>query len=127
MESSSLSAAERSALAGLSADLGRVFGPRLHAVAAYGLHAPAASPRIVHTIALVEHLAFADLTQCAPLVPSWRRGSLAVPLILQRREVLRTLHLLPLEDGDIIPHHQIVAGHELFAGLRVAARDVARA
>ena len=113
MESSSLSAAERTALAGLGADLGRVFGPRLHALAAYGLHAPAASPRVVHTIALVDHLAFADLTRCAPLVPNWRRASLAVPLILEREEFLRTLDVFPLEYGDIIAHHEIVAGSDV--------------
>jgi hypothetical protein len=127
MDSPSLSAAERTALASLSADLGRVFGPRLHTVAAYGLHAPSASPRLVHTIALVEHLTFADLTQCAPLVPTWRRGSLAVPLILEREEFLRTLDVFPLEYGDIIAHHEIVAGSNLFAGVRVAADDVRRA
>jgi hypothetical protein len=127
MDSPSLSSAERTALAALAADLGRVFGPRLHSVAAYGLNVPAPSPRLVHTIALVEHLAFADLTSCAPLVATWRRGSLAVPLILEREEFLRTLDVFPLEYGDIIAHHEIVAGTNLFAGVRVGADDVRRA
>lgn len=127
MDSPSLSSGEQTALAGLAADLGRVFGPRLHTLAVYGLHAPAASPRLLHTIALVDHLAFSDLTQCAPLVANWRRGSLAVPLILEREEFLRTLDVFPLEYGDIIAHHVIVAGTDLFAGVRVAPDDVRRA
>jgi hypothetical protein len=127
MDDPSLSSDERTALAALTADLGRIFGPRLHSVAVYGLNAPAPSPRVIHTIALVEHLAFDDLTRCAPLVPSWRRSSLAVPLILEREEFLRTLDIFPLEYGDIIAHHVVVSGTDLFSGLRVAADDVRRA
>jgi hypothetical protein len=127
MDSPSISAAEHTALASLAADLGRVFGSRLHALAVYGLNAPVASPRLVHTVALVDHLAFDDLTRCAPLVAGWRRASVAVPLILEREEFLRTLDVFPLEYGDIIAHHVMVAGTDVFAGARVAPDDVRRA
>ena len=127
MDSSTLSAEERTALAGLAADLGRVFGAGLHAVAAYGLNIPVEPPRLVHSVALVERLVFADLTRCAPLVAGWRRRSLAVPLILEREEFLRTLDIFPLEYGDIIAHHVLVAGTDLFATARVARADVRRA
>jgi hypothetical protein len=127
MDSPSLTPQERQALAGLAADLGRVFGPGLQAVAAYGLHVPAATPRLVHSIVLVEHLTFRDLTACAPLVSGWRRASLAVPLILEREEFLRTLDVFPLEYGDIIAHHVLVAGSDLFTAARVAPEDVRRA
>jgi hypothetical protein len=127
MDSPSLSSEERRALDGLAVDLGRVFGTRLHSLAAYGLNVPAPPPRLVHSIALVELLAFNDLTQCAPLVSAWRRNSLAVPLILEREEFLRTLDVFPLEYGDIIAHHVIVAGSDLFTGARVSPDDVRRA
>lgn len=126
MDFPSLSAEERRALGVLAADLDRVFGPRLYAVAAYGLDTPAAAPRFVHSIALVERLGFNDLTQCAQLVPAWRRLSLAVPLVLEREEFLRTLDIFPLEYGDIIAQHELVAGTDLIAGARVSPDDVRR-
>ena len=127
MDSSSLSPDERTDLAALAADLGRVFGSGLHAVAAYGLNMPVEPPRLVHSIALVERLVFTDLTRCAPLVGGWRRRSLAVPLILEREEFLRTLDIFPLEYGDIIAHHVLVAGTDLFTTARVSRADLRRA
>jgi len=127
MDSLSLSSDERTALTALAADLGRVFGSGLHAVAAYGLNIPVEPPRLVHSIALVERLVFSDLTRCAPLVGGWRRRSLAVPLILEREEFLRTLDIFPLEYGNIIAHHVLVAGTDLFTTARVARADLRRA
>jgi hypothetical protein len=127
MDSASLSSEERAALTGMAGDLGRVFGNRLHSVAAYGLNTPAPSPRLVHSIALVERLTFADLTQCAPLVSAWKRKSLGVPLILEREEFLRTLDVFPLEYGDIIAHHELVAGTDIFTSASVSPDDLRRA
>jgi hypothetical protein len=104
-----------------------VFDTRLHSVAAYGLEAQAASPRLLHTLALVERLAFADLAACMPLAAGWRRRSLAVPLILEREEFLRTLDVFPLEYGDIIANHVLVAGANPFTATRIAPADVRRA
>jgi hypothetical protein len=127
MDSVSLTTEERAALDGLASELRRVFGARLHSVAAYGLHAPAASPRPLHALALVDRLSFDDLAACAPLIAGWRRRSLAVPLILELEEFLRTLDVFPLEYGDIIAHHVLVAGADPFAGARVSPADVRRA
>ncbi len=127
MDAASLSADEHRALRGLADDLARVFGAGLHLVAAYGLHHPAPPPRRVHAMALVERLAFDDLTRCAPLVTAWRRASLAVPLILERDEFLRTLDVFPLEYGDIIAHHVLIAGDDILSTARVAPEDVRRA
>jgi hypothetical protein len=127
MDAASLSFEERRALDGLAAELDRVFGSRLLSIAAYGLHAPAVPPRVIHTVALVERLAFEDLAACVPLAPAWRRRSLAVPLILEREEFMRTLDVFPLEYGDIIAHHVLVAGDDLLAGARVSAADLRRA
>ena len=81
----------------------------------------------MHTIALVERLTFADLHAVRTARPTGARRSLAVPLILEREEFLRTLDVFPLEYGDIIAHHVIVAGTDPFAGVRVAPDDVRRA
>lgn len=122
-----LSTDEREALDGLTAGLRRVFGTRLHSVSAYGLHEPSASPRAVHSIALVERLTFQDLSACAPLTVTWRRTSLAVPLILEREEFLRTLDVFPLEYGDIIAQHVVIAGSDPFVDARVSPADIRRA
>jgi hypothetical protein len=127
MDAAALSPEERRALDGLAAELGRVFGSRLLSIAAYGWRAPAEPPRILHTLALVEDLSFEDLAACVPLAAGWRRRSLAVPLILEREEFMRTLDVFPLEYGDIVAHHVIVAGADLFAGASVSPADVRRA
>lgn len=127
MDSVALTTDERGALDGLAAELRRVFGARLHSVVAYGLHTPAAAGRLRHTLALVDRLAFEDLAACAPLATGWQRRSLAVPLILEREEFLRTLDVFPLEYGDIIAHHVLVAGADPFVGASVSPADVRRA
>jgi hypothetical protein len=127
MDSASLSDPERAALSGLAGELGRVFGVRLRSVVAYGLETPTASPRLLHTLALVDRLAFGDLVKCLPLASAWRKASLAVPLILEIEEFLRTLDVFPLEYGDIIEHHVIVAGNDPFGATRVSPSDTRRA
>jgi hypothetical protein len=127
MDAVSLSPGERTALDGLAADLRRVFGERLLSLVAYGLNRPAPAPRVVHSLALLERLAFADLAACAPLAAAWRRRALAVPLLLERDEFFRTLDVFPLEYGDIIASHVVVAGADPFGGTRVSPADVRRA
>ena len=126
MESVSLSGDERAALSSLASDLSRVFGARLRSVVAYGLDTPAA-PRLLHALALVDRLAFEDLVKCVPFVSGWQRRSLAVPLILELEEFLRTLDVFPLEYGDIIAHHVVITGSNPFGGAHVAQGDVRRA
>ncbi|HEU4935069.1 MAG TPA: hypothetical protein VFT39_01365 [Vicinamibacterales bacterium] len=126
MDSVPLSADERSVLNSLASDLGRVFGVRLRSVVAYGLDTPA-TPKLLHGLALVDRLAFEDLLKCLPYVPDWRRRSLAIPLILELEEFLRTLDVFPLEYGDIIAHHVLISGTNPFATARVAPADRRRA
>jgi CxxC motif-containing protein len=127
MNPAALTTDERSAVDRLAAELRRVFGTRLASVAAYGLTVPLAPPRMIHTLALVDRLGFDDLARCVPLVRGWRRESLAVPLILELEEFLRTLDVFPLEYGDIITNHVLVAGTDHFSTARVAAADIRRA
>jgi hypothetical protein len=126
MDSVSLSGDERAALNSLASELDRVFGARLRSVVAYGLDTPA-TPRLLHTLALVDRLAFEDLVKCVPYVAGWQRRSLAVPLILELEEFLRTLDVFPLEYGDIIAHHVVISGANPFGTARVAQADRRRA
>jgi hypothetical protein len=125
-DSVSLSHDERGALEGLASDLRRVFGARLRSVAAYGLDAPA-TPRLLHALALVDRLSFDDLVKCLPYAAGWQQRSIAVPLLLELEEFLRTLDVFPLEYGDIIAHHVIIAGTNPFATAHVTQADVRRA
>lgn len=108
-------------LKALAADLQRIFGARLQSVVTYGGDGDG-----VHTLALVERLAFSDLTACAPRMTDWRRAGIAAPLILTRDEFLRTLDVFPLEYGGIIANHKVVAGEDLLAGLHVSEADMRR-
>jgi hypothetical protein len=126
MDSVPLSSDERAALQSLASDLGRVFGARLGSVVAYGLDTPA-TPRLLHALALVDRLAFGDLVKCLPYAAGWERRSLAVPLILELEEFLRTLDVFPLEYGDIIAHHVVITGTNPFGAARVAPSDTRRA
>ena len=108
----------------LTADLRRIFGPRLTSLVAYG------EPNDedgVHTLALVDRLTFEDLAACAPQIPSWRRSGAAVPLLLSREEFLRTLDVFPIEYGNIIARHVVLAGDNPFAGMAVNDGDLRRA
>ena len=127
MDSAALSHDERAALDGLAADLRRVFGERLQSVVAYGLKTPSPPPRPLHTLALLERLSFRDLAACAPLAAAWRRRALPVPLLLEREEFFRTLDVCPLEYGNIIASHVLIAGTDPFGGTRVSPNDVRRA
>lgn len=127
MHAAALSAEDRKALDGLAADLRRVFGTRLQSLAAYGLNPLATDQDDIHTMALVERLTFEDLAACVPLAAGWRRVGLAVPLILEHDEFLRTLDVFPLEYGAIISDHVLVAGADPFQSAAVSPADVRRA
>ena len=109
----------------LAADLQRIFGVRFQCLVAYG--DTNGGEDGVHTLALVDRLTFEDLAGCAPLVTGWRRAGIAVPLLLSRDEFVRTLDVFPIEYGDIIATHVLIAGEDPFTGLRIADGDLRRA
>jgi hypothetical protein len=111
------------ALEVVARDLKRVFGERITSLVAYGDRDEDGG---MHTLALVDSVAFNDLAQCAPLVPAWHRLGLATPLILTRDEFRRTLDVFPLEYGDILSRHVVLAGSNPFAGIAVAEADLRR-
>lgn len=125
MASATLSATDRSALRALSDDLRRVFGNRLLSVSAYGLTDDPDDE--LHSIALVDRLTFDDLAACLPFARDWDDKGLAVPLLLERDEFVRTLDVFPLEYGEIIANHVPIYGDDPFDGLQVADTDRRRA
>ena len=124
MASATLTPTRRAALESLAADLHRIFGNRLYSVCGYGQTADADAE--THSIALVDRLSFEDLAECVPLVRSWDRQGLAVPLILERDEFARTLDVFPLEYRGIITQHVHIYGDDPFEGLSVSEEDLRR-
>ncbi|HVC20130.1 MAG TPA: hypothetical protein VNE16_08640 [Vicinamibacterales bacterium] len=109
-----------------------LFGPRLQAFLVYGeRQKPAggsgAGSRHVHTLALVDQLTGDDLAACAPSVPDWRKQGLATPLVLSAAEFARSLDAFPLEYGEIIADHLLVAGTDPFEHLQARPADLRRA
>ena len=115
----------RTGVQALAADLQQIFGARLQSVVSYSEDDGGGEG--LHALALVERLTFQDLAACVPLVLSWRRSGLEVPLILTRDEFVRTLDVFPVEYGAIIAKHQVVFGSNPFAGLQVNEADLRRA
>ncbi len=115
---------QQSALDALARDLERVFGARFESLVAYAAHE---GDDTVHSLALVEGLTFQDLAACLPLADMWHRRELAVPLMLSRGELRRTLDIFPLEYAAIIATHTVVRGSNPFDGMRVDADDLRRA
>lgn len=113
---------QRAALETLLRDLRTIFGARLHALVAYGL-ASTNDDSYVRTLGLVERVAFDDLTRAVPLAAEWLRRGLAAPLLLSRHEFERTLDVFPLEYGNLIANHVVIAGDDPFATVRVADAD----
>jgi hypothetical protein len=120
-------------LESLVSDLREAFAERLLSVVAYGpgLRSPrpsAPGPAVLaNTLALVERLHHADLDRLAERTRTWRARGLAVPLLLSRDEFARSLDAFPLEYGDIIARHVVLAGPDPFEGLVVSPTDVRRA
>jgi hypothetical protein len=104
-------------------DLKRIFQTRLEAVVAYGWQRHAAVP----TLALVQSLSMDDLIACADRGRSWRRAGAATPLLLTRRDFMRSLDAFPIEYGEILQQHEVVFGSDPFAGLHIDREDLRRA
>ena len=117
-----LPGATREAFDELARDVRQIFGDRIISLLSYG----EPDEDGAHTLALVEGLTFADLSRCLPLMPRWRRLGLATPLILTDDEFRRTLDVFPLEYGEIIARHVLVAGSNPIAGIVVTESDLRR-
>jgi hypothetical protein len=123
VSAATLSPQQRVSLDTLADDLRRIFAARLQSVVAYGLSQSGAHDGLIRTLALLDDLTFDDLHRCVPLTSAWHRRGLAVPLLLTREEFFRSLDVFPLEYGDIIATHTLIAGPDPFAGARIEEAD----
>lgn len=111
----------------LAGDLRRAVGDRLTSLVAYGDFAATEDADGAHALALIERLSFADLARCVAHAPRWRRLGLATPLLLAPEEFRRSLDVFPLEYGEIVARHIVIAGSDPFAGISVNEADLRRA
>src|SRR5919109_784259 len=119
-----LTPAHQQAVSTLARDLGRVFGGRLESFVVYSGHD---GDDALHSLALVDGLSFRDLTACLPLAETWQRLRLAVPLMLSRDELRRTVDIFPLEYASIIATHAVVFGRSPFEGMTIPFEHLRRA
>jgi hypothetical protein len=112
------------------ADIRGIFGARLQAIVVYDAVAPAGPERTkpeIHTLTLVDAVRFEDVAACAARSSSWGRSGLATPLIMGGEEFRRSLDTFPLEYGNIIATHRVVAGSNPFKDLTVRVEDLRHA
>jgi hypothetical protein len=81
----------------------------------------------LHTMAVVEEITFDDLAACALRFTDWTRRGFATPFLISEQEFARSLDAFPLEYGEIIAHHIVIAGRNPFDGLQVNPEDLRRA
>lgn len=131
----------KQALDPLAVDLGAIFGGRLRSLLLYGTHgsaldgppaAGAASASFdpgltLHTLVLVDSLTAADLARCAGRHEAWKGAHYATPLVMPLAEFERSLDAFPLEYGEILHHHVVIAGEDPFDRVSVKPEDVRRA
>ena len=118
------SKSQQRAIETFARDLDGIFERRLAALVVYPGNQADGS---VHSLALVEDLAFRDLTAALPLTESWHHRGTAVPLILSPGELRRTIDIFPLEYAAIMLDYEVVRGADPFAGVTIPAEDVRRA
>jgi hypothetical protein len=120
----SLSSSEQTRAEALLRDLDRVFGGRLESA---GVYRSNDHNDRVHTLIVVDRLTFDDLGACVPMADDWLRRGIAVPLILSRDELRRTLDVFPLEYAAISATLHPLRGANPFDAAGPAPADVRRA
>lgn len=115
---------QQRAVDALARDLDQVFGARLQSLVVYAGHQGDGS---VHSMALIDNLAFRDLVACMPFTESWHHRGAAVPLMLTTDELQRTIDIFPLEYASIKADYAVVRGADPLAGVQVPIEDVRRA
>jgi hypothetical protein len=118
------SSSQHNAVESLARDLEDVFGARLQSLVAYPGSQGDGS---VHSCAIVDGLAFQDLARCLPFTGRWHQRRVAVPLMLSRDELRRTMDIFPLEYAAIAADHLVVRGSDPFAHVPIPVADLRRA
>jgi hypothetical protein len=108
----------------LARDLDQIFGARLQSLVVYPGHHGDGS---LHSMAIVDKLAFRDLAACLPFTEVWHHRGAAVPLLLTADELHRTIDIFPLEYAGIAADYTVVRGADPLRGVEIAVEDVRRA
>ncbi|HPC04948.1 MAG TPA: nucleotidyltransferase domain-containing protein [Syntrophales bacterium] len=108
-------------------NLSKAFGDHLESLVLYGSAAtgdyrPGKSD--INLLAVLSGAGTALLDRALPLVKSWRKKRLAVPLFLTEEEIRSSLDVFPLEFLTMRRHHVLVAGRDVLGGLAFRKEDV---
>lgn len=118
------SAAQQRAVDALARDLDQVFGARLRSLVVFPGHQADGS---VHSMAVIDDLAFRDLVACLPFAEAWHHRGAAVPLVLTPGELRRTLDIFPLEYASIVADYGVVRGIDPLQNVTISIEDIRRA
>src|SRR5262245_27806425 len=66
------------------------------------------------------------LTAIVPAVHRWRRRGGALPLVIEPALLTRLTEVFPIEIADILHHHRLLCGRDVFADLTVAPAALRR-
>jgi hypothetical protein len=102
----------------LADDLRRVFDQRFIGLVAYGPHRGAVFAASIEP---------ADLDAMGALVETWHRDHLAIPLVLTRDELGRSLDAFPLEFQAMLDRHVLIDGEDPLASVHIDPSDLRRA
>ncbi len=89
----------------------------LYGSAARGEYRPGRSD--LNLLVVVERLGYAELMRAAPLAQEWAAAGNPPPLMLSREEWRGSADVFALEYSDIRDAHILLAGEDLFTGLRI--------
>ncbi len=118
------SSGQQRAADALARDLDQIFGARLRSLVMYPGHQGDGS---VHSMAIVDDLAFRDLAACLPFTESGHHRGAAVPLLLTSDELQRTIDIFPLEYASIIADYTVARGADPLRGVDIPVEDIRRA
>jgi hypothetical protein len=118
------SSGQQRAADALARDLDHIFGARLRSLVVYPGHQGDGS---VHSMAIVDDLAFRDLAACLPFTESWHHRGAAVPLLLTFHELQRTIDIFPLEYAGIIADYTVARGVDPLRDVDIPVEDIRRA
>jgi predicted nucleotidyltransferase len=105
--------------------LGGAYAAVLYGSAARGDHVHGRSD--VNVLLILDDVSPAGLRRVGPALDAWRRSGHPAPLLLSRREWVRSADAFPIEIADILAAHRLLRGADPTSGITVAAADLRRA
>jgi len=111
----------------LVAQLGALYGNELVGIALYGSAARGehiSRHSDLNVLVVVERITLGHLEREGAVARAWREAGNPPPLTLTRAEWLGSADIFPIEYGDILAHHKVLAGTLPVAGLAVDAEHL---